>query len=207
MSKELIRKEMPQEGISLILSTWNFAYFRYQVTSIDIEKIDQLSRQLSKKQESYSKYSINNISDKKFSHLETKIIHDFDEISDFNICDGERSRVGPTGASKLLSLYITPFFIMWDSYMRGESKKKYYSKIIKRYEGISLTNQNNYPTYSKDGQGYYKFMREMRKVFIKKNKLKSVSNQAMAKLIDEYNYVKISQEITKQIKKDKASNE
>jgi hypothetical protein len=90
---------------------------------------------------------------------------------------------------------------MWDSYIRGEGKKFKYKQIQDIYSEINNGRAKYYPRYKKDGNGYFKFLKDMKKLFLEHKKLKIDETViTWPKAIDEFNYMTISTRFKKRDK-------
>jgi len=154
MFLKLIKKGFKIEALLLMLSTWNFASFRYAVRGFNIDnfiktikKIEGILRPLKNKE--FKNINFNRYSNeiKKSFNLLTKI-----------------KGIQKTGASKVLHLLFPQIFIMWDSYIRnyygfkkGDAEdylgflKLMQEKFsnVKKYKGRSvakLIDEHNYKT-------------------------------------------------------------
>jgi len=107
----LMRKDLEIEAYILFLSTWNFAAFRYVMTSFDLEKFKKTLRKIE------SLY-------RKLKNVEFGTL-DFDkygmEIKEIYSTLASINGIKSTGAPKLMHLKNPKLFVMWDSYIR-----KYY---------------------------------------------------------------------------------
>lgn len=108
-----------------------------------------------------------------------------------------------TGASKIMHIRNRYFFVMWDDYIRGEKEKKYYETI--KQENAKWW---QYKKYKKDAKSYIDFLRNMQDMFSHID-FKEDDKKTFAKAIDEFNYIKITNQIkemkTKEPKKRKIS--
>lgn len=186
MAKNLIDSGFETEGLLLILTTWNFAIFRYALKQFDI---DHFKKTLEDIKPNFEKLNGQNFQTIKFDNFESDIRTIYNSLSKIK-------GVEFTGTPKLMHLKNPDVFVMWDAYIRGEKPKKYYSQLekIKNEEII-------FKKYSKDFDGYFEFLIDMQ------NKFKNLDfindNKSLAKAVDEFNYVNITlkiQELEKQNK-------
>ncbi len=184
LARNLIESGYEIEGLLLILSTWNFAIFRYAVKEFDI---DIFSKQIKKIKPNF--YNIcGNFRFIDFDSYVTDIKIIYETLSDI---EGIKN----TGASKLMHLMKPEVFIMWDGYIRGDKPQKHYKEleIYKKGEYV-------YKKYNKDFEGYIEFLKDMQSKF---KHLNTKGKKPLTKAVDEFNYVNITlpyQQIEKQIK-------
>lgn len=99
------------EAYLLILSTWNFASFRYALRDFDLNNFKEVIRSLKVYFDKFKNRKLQTIN---LFHFKKEIIKIFEPLYEIK---GVRS----TGAPKLMHLVNPEVFIMWDSYIR-----KYY---------------------------------------------------------------------------------
>jgi len=108
---DLMKKNLEIEAYILFLSTWNFAAFRYVMTSFDLE---HFKKTLKKIEPLYRK-----LKDLEFGKI------DFDkygkDIKEIYSALASINGIKSTGAPKLMHLKNPKLIVMWDSYIR-----KYY---------------------------------------------------------------------------------
>ena len=129
---ELIKEGKILQGLILMLSTWNFAYFRYHVKDFDLDGFERAIKEC----------GINYFEDKKFENIdfgekETKerILKIYKTLSSFK-------GVRYVGAAKVMYFLCPNVFVMWDS------------KIIKHYK--AKTSPEGYIEFIKKMQEMYK---------------------------------------------------
>jgi hypothetical protein len=183
MVKKLISRGFKLEAYILILSTWNFAYFRYINTKLDLENIKKTLKNIERQVRNLKEFNIRTIN--LIEHAQD-IINIFDKLS-------KNIFIKYTGASKILHLINPRLFVMWDDFISGHKKKDYYMKleIIKFYK-------SGYPSFNKNGEGYLLFLMLMQ-YFFKNIKLRK-RGITFAKAIDEFNYIGITSELKEYIK-------
>ena len=171
----LLNKGLKTEAYLLLLATWNFASFRYAVTSFDLVAFDATVKSL----ETY------------FQHLDGKDIRtaDFDSLrEDISVIYNTLSKIKGiqyTGAPKMMHLRNRDLFVMWDAYIRGLKPRKSYEKldIVKRGDW-------DVKEYGDSAEDYLQYLKDMQRKFV------SISfaeqGKTLAKAIDEYNYVSIT---------------
>ena len=178
LARNLIDKGFEIEGLILILSTWNFATFRYYTKTFDIENfkltLDAIKPNFEKlKEQTFETINL----DKYKKEIETI----FNSLS---VIDG----ISYTGSPKLMHLINPNLFVMWDAYIRGEKSKKYYNQI-----DIYKCKKLVFKKYKKTFDGYFEFLKDMQQYkYSNLNK-----NKSLAKAVDECNYVNITLEIQK----------
>ncbi len=156
MFLNMIEKGFEIEAFLFILSTWNFATFRYAMKDFDLKNFKQIINNLKPVFNKFKDKSIENINLDYYKN-DIKII--FDLLSHIK-------GIQYTGSSKLMHLTCPKFFIMWDVYIR------------KAY-GFKKGNSED----------YFNFLKKMQNEFKEMNKKEE---KPLAKLIDEYNYVKFT---------------
>ncbi|RIE16712.1 hypothetical protein [Candidatus Cryosericum septentrionale] len=175
IAANLLDRGFTKEAYLLLLATWNFASFRYAVTSFDLVAFDATVKSL----------EVN------FQHLDGKDIRtaDFDSLrEDISAIYNTLSQIKGiqyTGAPKMMHLRNRDLFVMWDAYIRGLKPRKSYEKldIVKRGDW-------DIKRYGDSAEDYLEFLRDMQ------NRFASVSfrknGKSFAKAIDEFNYVSIT---------------
>ena len=209
MAMNLIKNNYEIEGFLLILSTWNFAFFRYGVKSFDRENFE------SKLQEAFSK--LNSIDELKkernffninFDTHGDSIIKAYEKLSNHEI-------IGHTGASKILHMKFPEAFVMWDDYITIRKPYKYYKnlKIIKTLKINEICNNANkkLKRFTKNKESYLDFLKCMQQLYI--NYLDDellnenfLQGKTIPKIIDEINYVNFTLPIVRQIKEKETRN-
>jgi len=108
MFLNMIEKGFETEAFLFILSTWNFATFRYVMKEFDLNNFRKVVKTLKPYFNKFKGLSINNIN---FDDYQKDIKHIFDTLSKIK-------GIQYTGASKLMHLTIPEVFVMWDGYIR-----------------------------------------------------------------------------------------
>lgn len=126
MFLNMIEKGLETEAFLFILSTWNFATFRYAMKEFDLENFKKLVNNLKPYFEKFKGESIETIN---FDNHEKDIKYIFQELSNIK-------GIQYTGASKLMHLTIPEVFVMWDAYIRKawglkEGKEEDYFNFLK----------------------------------------------------------------------------
>ena len=110
MFLNLMKSGFETEAMLFMLSTWNFARFRYAVRSFDLEKFQKELKKLDPffhkmKQESFSKIN--------FDKYSKDIKRIFDSLASFK-------GIEKTGAPKLMHIKLPKVFVMWDYKIRNK---------------------------------------------------------------------------------------
>ena len=111
MCLNLMEKGMEIEAYIIILSTWNFASFRYAMRTFDLRKF---KRTLIKIEPLYKKLENLNFKTVEFDKYQKEIKKIYSELYKYK-------GIKITGAPKLMHLKIPKLFVMWDDRI-----KKYY---------------------------------------------------------------------------------
>jgi hypothetical protein len=187
LAKNLIASGFEVEGLLLILTTWNFAVFRYAVKQFDI---DNFRSTLEAVKQNFDKLVGQNIKTINLDSFKNDIQTIYDSLSKIK-------GIEYTGAPKLMHLRNPDVFVMWDAYIRGEKSLKYYNNLETFKKGVF-----SYKKYSKAFEGYFEFLKDMQAKF---KHLNIEGQKPLAKAIDEFNYVNITLEI-QNIEKQKRIN-
>ena len=119
LAQNLMKNGFEVEAMLLILSTWNFATFRYAVKSFDVLNFKKVIKSL--------EANFEKLEGKKFLKV------DYDaHVKDLKTIFQSLSKingVGYTGAPKIMHLKNPDLFVMWDGFIRGEKPTKYYSQL------------------------------------------------------------------------------
>ncbi|MBU0894568.1 MAG: hypothetical protein KKF48_02940 [Nanoarchaeota archaeon] len=108
MFLNMIEKGFETEAFLFILSTWNFATFRYAMKDFDLKEFKQVVKNL---KPYFKKFDGKSIREIDLDFYKKEIKHIFDTLSKIK-------GIQYTGASKLMHLTIPEVFIMWDAYIR-----------------------------------------------------------------------------------------
>ena len=155
MFLNLIEKGFETEAFLFILSTWNFATFRYAMKEFDLNNFKEIVKKLKPYFEKFKKESIETIN---FDNYEKDIKYIFGELSKIK-------GIQYTGASKLMHLTIPEVFVMWDAYIRkawgfikGESED-YFNFLKKMKQEFKDIKKQKEGTFAKciDEYNYVKF--------------------------------------------------
>jgi|SRR3989344_559229 len=139
---KLIKNDYDIEAYFLILSTWNFAGFRYAINDFDIVGFKKV---------------IKNKCNPIFNRLKKKELKtvNFNEISKdvkelYNILSSIKG-IKYTGAPKLMHIKNPKLFVMWDSYIKGyygfrkgtaEDYVNFLKKMQEMFKDIKWKNKN-----------------------------------------------------------------
>jgi len=187
MAIHLIDKGFKVEAYCLILSTWNFARFRYFVKRFGFKKLNDTLLKL--------KPYFNKLKNKKFRTINLDK-HRFDIKRIFKKLSRIKG-IEYVGASKIMHLINRNLFVMWDNYIRGAKRKFYYKSLAKNCWQYGRPKK-----YKKDGNGYFEFLKDNQRIF-KDIGFHQTPRKTFAKAIDEYNYANITLPIQKLEKKAK----
>lgn len=104
----MIKDGYCSDACVFMLSTWNFAAFRYVIRGFNFKLFDKIIKKLLPK---FNKFKGKNIRTINLGNYEKEIKNIFNILYDIK---GVRS----TGASKLMHLFAPETLIMWDGYIR-----------------------------------------------------------------------------------------
>lgn len=107
-ARVLIESDFEVEAYVLILATWNFAHFRYEMKTFDLHKFQEV---ISKVNPIFERLKDRRFEDNDFETAPLKSDIEF-------IYDQFKSIAKQTGASKLMALKNPNLFIMWDTEIR-----------------------------------------------------------------------------------------
>ena len=108
MFLNMIEKGFETEAFLFILSTWNFAAFRYAMKDFDLKNFQKIVNGL---KPYFNKFKDKSIETINLDDYKKDITYLFDILS-------EIKGVQFTGSSKLMHLTIPDVFVMWDGYIR-----------------------------------------------------------------------------------------
>ncbi len=126
MFLKLIKNGFKTEAYLLMLSTWNFACFRYALRGFNLDKFIKTMERLEPLFKKLKKEEFKGINFDKYSK-EIKII--FNTLSKIK-------GIQKTGAPKLMHLAVPKVFVMWDTYIR-------------KYYGLKRGDFNDYMNFLK----------------------------------------------------------
>ena len=149
------------KSILMLLFAWN--YLAKQTKTLTITTMHDLLIASSSQFKLVEPYSILNIDNNYWDVIEV-------------IFDHFRMHLGPTGASKALSILNPHLFVMWDTKIRQYLKCHYIPRIM---DGRS-------------GRDYVEYLKGIRSIIRKYDLLTKIpTGSNIAKKIDEYHYIKI----------------
>ena len=176
MAVSLFENGLRTEAYILLLSTWNFASFRYAATGFDLVGFAAVMQTLEPR---FQRLDGQDLGTAKLDDLRADITAIYAVLSGFK-------GVRHTGATKLMHLRNRRLFVIWDRTIRGELPRK-------RYEQLPIVVRGDWTVkrYKTTGDGYVGFLQDMQDKFagIKF----SHAGKTLAKAIDEYNYINITQ--------------
>lgn len=157
MFLNLIKNKLEIEAYLLMLSTWNFACFRYAVRGFNLDNFIRTFKKLEPKFKKFSKLNFKAINLEKYKKDVKNIFSALSKIKG----------VQKTGAPKLMHLKVPKVFVMWDVYIR-----------------------NYYGFKNGDADDYFNFLKKMQSMF---PDARGMEGRTAAKLIDEHNFITITQ--------------
>ncbi|MBI3537035.1 MAG: hypothetical protein HY070_05705 [Chloroflexi bacterium] len=107
-SLELIENGLKLQGIFLLLSTWNFAYFRFHLVDFDLERFERVLR----------KCDFEYFKGKKFETLNLFDLKVVQKIKDIYSKLSKVEGISYVGATKVMHLLNPRAFMMWDTCIR-----------------------------------------------------------------------------------------
>lgn len=127
----MIEKGFDTEAFLFILSTWNFAVFRYAMKNFDLNSFKKTINRLKVLFDKFKGQTLEKINFDKYKNDIIKIFKTLSKIKG----------VKYTGASKIMHCKIPEVFIMWDRYIRKaydfkKGKAEDYFKFLKRMQEI-----------------------------------------------------------------------
>jgi len=108
MFLKLMDKGCEIEAFMFILSTWNFARFRYAMREFDLDTFTNVVKQLD---HFFQEMQHEDFKTMNFNEYENEIKHIFKTLSSIK-------GIEATGTPKLMHLKLPKVFVMWDSYIR-----------------------------------------------------------------------------------------
>jgi len=160
----LIKKGCKIEAFLLMLSTWNFACFRYAVRGFNIDRFIKAIKNIESMLKRLRREDFKTINFDKYSKETKKTFKILVDIKG----------IQKTGAPKIMHLMAPRVFVMWDAYIR------------------------NYYGFKKgDADDYLAFLKLMQKQF---PNVQTSLGRTITKLIDEHNYITITEPALKKNK-------
>lgn len=109
MFLNLMKKGLETEACLLMLSTWNFACFRYAVRGFNLDGFTLTLKRLESKYKKFEKLDFQTINFNKYGVDIKEIFSALCRIKG----------IQKTGAPKLMHLKVPQVFVMWDAYIRN----------------------------------------------------------------------------------------
>jgi hypothetical protein len=177
----LIKANFVVEAHLLLLSTWNFARFRYVIPSFDLFAYAALLRDLTHQLQPLLQAEFTTVN---LGQHRQMIIDSFDKVA--------RVRgIEFTGAAKVLHLLNPGVFVMWDSAISGRHTPK------RDYASLNVIRSGfwNPPIdpFARSGVGYYDFLVYCQTRF--HGLVSPNPRKTFAKCIDEFNYCSITKRL------------
>ena len=155
MFLNMIEKGFETEAFLFILSTWNFATFRYAMKDFDLNNFKEIVTNL---KPYFGKFKNESIETINLDNRKEDIKYIFGVLSKIK-------GIQYTGASKLMHLTVPEVFVMWDGYIRkawGFKKgysEDYFNFLKKMQEEFEKIGKNKSRTMAKciDEYNYVKF--------------------------------------------------
>lgn len=176
----LYKKGYKYPSIILLLSTWNFAYFRYILKDFNFKNFKKDFKKLNNDFRIFENKGFKDI-DLNDKEIEARIKRIYTTLSEAGSVHGiKRSGIKPVGATKVMHLVNPNFFVMWDN------------GIISHYKKDTKKNRKSIGKIDNSANGYFNFMRLMQKLY-KEGKFKSQkfsrdkSKNGIPRAIDLYN--------------------
>jgi len=169
MFQKLMDKGCEIEAFMFILSTWNFARFRYVMREFDLDAFTDTIKKLN---HSFQKMQHEDFKTMNFNNYADDIKHIFKALADIK-------GIEATGTPKLMHLKLPKVFVMWDSYIRkaygynkgdAEDYVAFLKDMQKRFADSKVDSSR---TLAKliDEHNYTKFtMPELKKARVKRKK-------------------------------------
>lgn len=178
MAVNLLDKGFTTEAYLLLLATWNFASFRYAVRDFDLIGFKKTTDTL---EINFRRLDGQDIRTAELDGLRTDICTIYDTLSRIK-------GIQFTGATKMMHLRNRHLFVMWDGYIRGEWPRK-------QYETLDVVVRGDWDSkkYKTTANGYLEFLKDMQGRFAHVSL--NQTDKTLAKAIDEFNYINITQKI------------
>ncbi len=108
MFEKLMKKGLETEAYLFMMSTWNFARFRYAIRGFNLTSFQEKIKSLSAL---FSRFNNTDISKIKLDNYKSEITKIFSVLSSIK-------GIEKTGATKIMHLRKPKIFVMWDNYIR-----------------------------------------------------------------------------------------
>lgn len=175
IAANLLDRGFKKEAYLLLLATWNFASFRYAVTSFDLVAFDDTVKSL---ETNFQRLDGKNIRTADFDSLREDISAIYNTLSQIK-------GIRYTGAPKMMHLRNRELFVMWDAYIRGLKPRKSYDRLE-----IVKSGDWNVKAYGDSADDYLQYLKDMQYKFAGISFVEK--GKTFAKAIDEFNYVEIT---------------
>lgn len=153
------------EAMIFMLSTWNFARFRYAIKNFDLDKFIKALKKIDPFFKSLEKENFETIDIDKHAAVIKKI---------FSVLAGFKG-IEKTGAPKLMHLKVPQLFVMWDAYIRNYYKFK--KGDAQDYIDFLRLMQKEFPKVKKiSGRTTAKLIDEHNYITITKKALSQINN-------------------------------
>jgi hypothetical protein len=175
MAVRLFDQGFRMEAYILLLSTWNFAGFRYAATDFDLVGFEAVMQALEPR---FQRLDGQDVRTAKLDDLRADIVAIYSPLAGFK-------GVKHTGATKIMHLRNRQLFVIWDRSIRGELPRK-------RYEQLPIVARGDWTVrrYKTSGDGYVAFLQDMQDRFAGVNF--SHAGKTLAKAMDEFDYINIT---------------
>lgn len=164
---ELYKKGYKHQAIILLLATWNFAHFRYILTSFDLK---EFKRKLMELEERHLKFFENET----FERIDLGNQRTTESIKEI-YTTLSNSGIKQVGASKVMYLLNPKVFVMWDNGIIS-----HYNKSFKKDKSVGKINNT--------AEGYINFMKLMQKLYNKGVFPQPDCNTTIPRAIDLFNW-------------------
>jgi len=134
---KLINKGFEIEALVLMLSTWNFAAFRYAVRRFNLDKFVKTIKKVKSILRALQKETFKKVD---FDVYSRKIKRAFKLLA-------KMEGIQKTGASKVLHLLFPKIFVMWDGYIR-------------KHYGFKKGNEDDYLNFLKRMQELFPYVKD-----------------------------------------------
>lgn len=164
---ELYKEGYEYQAIILLLATWNFAYFRYVLTSLNLK---EFKRKLRRLKETDFKFFEN----KAFESIDLNNQRTIESIKNIYTTLSD-SGIKQVGATKVMYLLNPKVFVMWDNGIITHYHKKF-------------KNDRSVGKLDKTAEGYVNFMKLMQKLYAKKKFPQPKGETTIPRAIDLFNW-------------------
>lgn len=161
-----------------ILSTWNFAGFRYLINKFDV---NEFNKSIDDLEPLFDKFKDENVRTINFDKFKKRIIEIYNLLS---------KQVKSVGATKIMHLRVPKVFILWDRRIReyygfrddsAENYIEFLKKMQKRFKNIELKKKNRTFAKAIDEYNYIRITQPLmnleKELSILKKELKKYNNR------------------------------